>query len=410
MLFRSESIYDPVVCQPFYTLHRLVGDVLINRFQADLPNLYCYAVRFYSSFESPQEYHCIEDWIIDLERLHFQWLLGMYVDVCNIAIHTLLPQLKQWGYWSLQKDWCERVIPYTKDTDYLLCLQMLGCIFRETAELDKAETKFQLSLKQSEKLSNKAGVAISLSLIASVKRKQGKLEEADYFYDRSLNAWREIENYQGVADVQFRRAYIEYQRGEWDNAELLYRKSLSLQGRLRDHPGMSVSWGILADIQCDRGDNLDLALHLSKKSLKLREKIADREGIAIALRVTGDIQRKRGEWDSANDMYNQALEILTDIGAHARIARVIGCLGKNALEQEQFDVAEVFLNDALKQMKSLKKIDGIAEANWDLAKLYRAKNSPSQAQLHFDRAHQLYTQLGAKADLERIDREWNIET
>ena len=54
--------------------------------------------------------------------------------------------------------------------------------------------------------------------------------------------------------------------------------------------------------------------------------------------------------------------------------------------------------------------DSIAEANWDLAQLYRAKDSPSQAQLHFDRAYQLYTQLGAKAELAKIKQEWNTET
>ena len=68
------------------------------------------------------------------------------------------------------------------------------------------------------------------------------------------------------------------------------------------------------------------------------------------------------------------------------------------------------LLDALARMEALQKTDGIAETNWDLAKLYRAKNSLSQAQSHFDRAHQLYTQLGAKADLAKIDREWNGET
>jgi hypothetical protein len=64
------------------------------------------------------------------------------------------------------------------------------------------------------------------------------------------------------------------------------------------------------------------------------------------------------------------------------------------------------LQDALAQMQQLVMIDSIAETNWDLAQLYRAKNNPDLAQQHYNIAHQLYSQLGAAKDLEKIEREW----
>ncbi len=48
----------------------------------------------------------------------------------------------------------------------------------------------------------------------------------------------------------------------------------------------------------------------------------------------------------------------------------------------------------------------LAEINWHFAQLYRAKNNPDLAQQHYQTAHQLYTQLGAVKDLEKIEREW----
>jgi hypothetical protein len=37
----------------------------------------------------------------------------------------------------------------------------------------------------------------------------------------------------------------------------------------------------------------------------------------------------------------------------------------------------------------------------------RTKNNPDRAQQHYAIAHQLFTQLGAAKDLERIEQEWN---
>jgi RNA polymerase-interacting CarD/CdnL/TRCF family regulator len=49
----------------------------------------------------------------------------------------------------------------------------------------------------------------------------------------------------------------------------------------------------------------------------------------------------------------------------------------------------------------------IAEVNYDLARLERKRGNTEVAQQHYDTAHQIFQQLGAAKDLERIDREWH---
>jgi hypothetical protein len=45
--------------------------------------------------------------------------------------------------------------------------------------------------------------------------------------------------------------------------------------------------------------------------------------------------------------------------------------------------------------------------NYDLARLERQRNNPELAQQHYNTAHQIFQQLGAAKDLERIEREWH---
>ncbi|MEG4961146.1 MULTISPECIES: hypothetical protein [unclassified Microcoleus] len=66
-----------------------------------------------------------------------------------------------------------------------------------------------------------------------------------------------------------------------------------------------------------------------------------------------------------------------------------------------------YLKDALAKLQELGESAKIAEANYDLARLERQRNNPELAQQHYNTAHQIFQQLGAAKDLERIEREWH---
>ena len=52
----------------------------------------------------------------------------------------------------------------------------------------------------------------------------------------------------------------------------------------------------------------------------------------------------------------------------------------------------------------------IAETNWNLAQIYRIKDDEENAQQCYSIAHNSYTKLGAKKDVERIESDWNVVT
>ena len=88
------------------------------------------------------------------------------------------------------------------------------------------------------------------------------------------------------------------------------------------------------------------------------------------------------------------------------MAAIWGCLGENELERGELKKAETWLTKALPVMKELQIPEQIAELNWNLARLYRAKGDEQTAQEHYAISHALYTKLGAKGDLEKIENEW----
>lgn len=59
--------------------------------------------------------------------------------------------------------------------------------------------------------------------------------------------------------------------------------------------------------------------------------------------------------------------------------------------------------ESLNQSTSLGMKDLMAETNGHLAQLYHAKNNPELAQQHYTIAHQLFTQLGAAKQIEKLE-------
>ncbi|MEH2449414.1 MAG: tetratricopeptide repeat protein [Nostoc sp.] len=160
--------------------------------------------------------------------------------------------------------------------------------------------------------------------------------------------------------------YIERNRGNWDAAETLYRQALELQTELGDRSGIANSWGAL-----------------------------------------GDIEKRRGNWNAAETLYQQALEVMTELGDRSGMAYSYSCLGENECDRGNLEAAEQFSKQALELAEELGMTNLVAELNYDLARLERKRGSNTElAQQHYNTAHQIFQQLGAAKDLEKIEREW----
>ncbi|MFB2934181.1 tetratricopeptide repeat protein [Aerosakkonemataceae cyanobacterium BLCC-F154] len=282
---------------------------------------------------------------------------------------------------------------------------VLGDIERKRGNWEEAERLYQQSLELRTQLGDRAGMAAVWGVLGYIEQNRGNWEEAERLYRQSLELRTQLGDRAGMAASWGLLGDIEQNRGNWEEAERLYRQSLELRTQLGDRAGMATSWGVLGDIEQNRG-NWDEAERLYRQCLEIETQLGDRAGMAVTWGLLGDIEQNRGNWDEAERLYQQCLSLSTELGYQTMIIGCIGGLGTVELKRGNLDAAEPLLKEALEKMQELGMTSSIAETNYDLAQLYRQRNNTELAQQHYNTAHQIFQQLSAAKDLERIEKEW----
>jgi tetratricopeptide (TPR) repeat protein len=395
--------YDEDKCEDFYDLHRVIEEFLQGEYERELPQLLESIYKFYCTGKNVKNPQIIEDLQSVLEAQHFAFRLGNYGEA-----YSLIPSeyLRLWGYWNLSKELHEQILPYVEGYRRSYCLREIGAIHRNFGNWDLAEKYFKDALSIAQEDDNQSSIATSLGMLGYIERNRGNWDEAERLYRQCLEIETELGDRAGMATSWGLLGDIERLRGNWDEAERLFRQCLEIETELGDREGMASCWGLLGDIERLRG-NWDEAEQFKRQSFQLRQELGDRAGMASSWGAWGDIEKCRGNWDEAEKLYRQSLALRTDLGDREGIAMLSGDLGENELGKGNLDTAEQLLTEALGQMQTLGMTWHIAETNYDLARLHRQRGNTEIAQQHYDRAHQIFQQLGAAKDVEKIEKEWH---
>ncbi|OCQ91693.1 hypothetical protein BCD67_09315 [Oscillatoriales cyanobacterium USR001] len=285
----------------------------------------------------------------------------------------------------------------------------LGYIEQCRGNWEEAQRLYRQCLEVQTELGDRAGMASSWGVLGDIERNRGNWEEAERLYRQCLELRTELGDRSGMASSWASLGYIEQCRGNWEEAERLYRQCLEVETELGDRSGMASSWGLLGDIERNRG-NWEEAERLYRQCLEVKTELGDRSGMASSWGVLGYIEQCRGNWEEAQRLYRQCLEVETELGDRSGMAISIGCLGEIEMLRGNLDAAEPLIKDAMTQLQKLGQTAKVAESYYDLARLERKRNNTELAQQHYNTAHQIFQQLGAVKDLERIEREWHTDT
>ncbi|QKQ75120.1 tetratricopeptide repeat protein [Nostoc sp. TCL240-02] len=118
----------------------------------------------------------------------------------------------------------------------------------------------------------------------------------------------------------------------------------------------------------------------------------------------------RQVWSGKAESYKKQLQLYAGFPSfpdiEVNITESTGNLGEAEFYMGNFESAEKILEEALAKMQELCMVKHIALTNYRLAKLKHRCGNIKMAEAHYNIACQIYLNLGAIKELEKIEREW----
>ncbi|WP_239148828.1 tetratricopeptide repeat protein [Streptomyces sp. SID12501] len=279
-------------------------------------------------------------------------------------------------------------------------------ILQQRGEVDEAlRIHREVELPAYERIGDTRSTAITWSQIADILQQRGEVDEALRIHrEVTLPVYERIGDTRSTAITWGKIADILQQRGEVDEALRIHREvELPAYERIGDTSSTAITWGKIADILQQRGE-VDEALRIHREvELPAYERIGDTREAAVAWGKIADILQQRGEVDEAVELQLKRLEVNEQLGDMDGIAAANWDLARIDLSRQDFDAAVPRLVTSFQLLLKLQRPDGIAVVGATLGQLLLVAGKQGQARQVFQTSRASAAKIGLSDVVDQLD-------
>jgi serine phosphatase RsbU (regulator of sigma subunit)/TPR repeat protein len=238
-------------------------------------------------------------------------------------------------------------------------LNNIGYVYERQGDMQLALDYYLKSLKISEQIGYKNGIANSFNNIGNIYENQGDITLALEYYQKCLKIKQQIGNKRSITNTLINIGMVYNEQGNIQLALEYFLKSLKIVKETGDKKGIANSFRNIGMIYEKQG-NSTLALDYYLKSLKIREQIGDKKGVAISCANLGDLYLKQGDVEQAKQMGVKGLKLSRELGVPENIKSSASLLTKVYTKQGNYKLAlemrnlEIQMRDSIFSEKNMK--------------------------------------------------------
>jgi len=248
-------------------------------------------------------------------------------------------------------------------------LNNIGFIYEQNGEISNALYYYNNSLKISEEIGDKEGIATLLNNIGLMYNNKGDIHTALDYYFRSLKLREAAGDKKGIANSINNIAAIYTNQGDILKALNYFAQSLKIREQIGDKQGIAVSLNNIASIYTKQGD-ISKALDNYERSLKIREELGDKKDIANSINNIGSVYYSRGDFIKAMANYRRSLKLFEEINDKADVASVLNNIGSIYDKEGNMPMVLDYYGRSLKIREEIADKQSIANSLINLGGVY----------------------------------------
>ena len=233
-------------------------------------------------------------------------------------------------------------------------LEAIGNAYQNLSKTDDAIRNYQEALDVKRRLSDKGGIARTLSWLAECQQTAGRSQQALKSFQEALRLRREIGDKPGLANSLLDLGGFYENLGQHDQALNLAKEALPIFRELSDRQNEANCLNDIGWIYLDKAD-YENAMTYFQQALPLREKIGSPSDHAETLNNIGDTYARTGQYNQGIDYYLKALELWRKADNKRGVAFASYGLGRIFQYQGRYGAALTSEEDALKRWREVKE-------------------------------------------------------
>ena len=238
-------------------------------------------------------------------------------------------------------------------------LNRQGIYRSNTGNYEGAIDFYNRSLKISNEIDYKKGIASSNNNIGRVHEKLGNYAKAKSYFLSCLDLFEELDNQRGSLITMNNIATIYLHQGDYKVAIDYYTSSLKIAEQLDASDIILNLLNNIGLVYKRQGDNTR-AIEYYTRSLETSRKINNKVGEALTLNNIGVIYEDEGDYEMAKDYYNRSLIISEEIGDKERIVSCLINIGSISVASKDYLQAIDYQNRALHLAEDIGYKRGVA--------------------------------------------------
>ena len=278
----------------------------------------------------------------------------------------------------------------------------LGWAHSTNNEIPRAIALFNQAIRVARRLEDEGGIGGCYFGLGRVYRVVSEIRIARDYYSSALEHFRRVGSWRELAETYFHIGNIDAREGDYRIALQSIQQALEIIGNRRDPELLGRVYHDLAIIY----DNLELptarALESWETCIEYFRQAGNTSYLAFNYNNLASKLISLGEWDRAETMAREAIELLTGGSRVAQLGASFDTLAQLYLLRGRLDDASELLEESLKAFSTVKEnrqplsreYPLESSTHTTLGRLFLARKRPEVAITHLKRAVEISVRLG----------------